>query len=80
MPGPIDGVELAHLARARRPGLKVMLSSGFPDLKSGRSSENSYEQWQILKKPYRRSELQDALQAILGEDEPHDAQPAAVAS
>jgi signal transduction histidine kinase/CheY-like chemotaxis protein len=80
MPGPIDGVELAHLARARRPGLKVILSSGFPDLKSGRSSEDSYEQWQILKKPYRRSELQDALQGILGEDEPHDAQPAAVAS
>jgi CheY-like chemotaxis protein len=80
MPGPIDGVELAHLARARRPGLKVMLSSGFPDLKSGRSSEDSYEQGQILKKPYRRSELQDALQSILGEDEPHDAQPLAVAS
>jgi signal transduction histidine kinase/ActR/RegA family two-component response regulator len=80
MPGPIDGVELAHLARERRPGLKIMLSSGFPDLKSGRSSENAYEQWQILKKPYRRSELQDALQGILGEDEPHDAQPAAVAS
>jgi two-component system cell cycle sensor histidine kinase/response regulator CckA len=75
-----DGVEHAHLARARRPGLKVILSSGFPDLKSGRSSEDSYEQWQILKKPYRRSELQDALQGILGEDEPHDAQPAAVAS
>jgi signal transduction histidine kinase len=70
MPGPIDGVELARLARERRPGLKIMLSSGFPDLKSGRSSEDAYEQWQILKKPYRRSELQDALQGILGEDEP----------
>jgi CheY-like chemotaxis protein len=80
MPGPFDGVELARLARERRPGLKIMLSSGFPDLKSGRSSDDSYEQWQILKKPYRRSELQAALQGILGEDEPHDAQLAAVAS
>jgi signal transduction histidine kinase/ActR/RegA family two-component response regulator len=80
MPGSIDGVELAHLARERRPGLRIMLSSGFPDLKSGRSSEDCYEQWQILKKPYRRSELQDALQGILGENESHDAQPAAAAS
>jgi CheY-like chemotaxis protein len=77
MPGAVDGVELARLAREQRPGLKIMLSSGFPDLKGARSSEYSYEQWQILKKPYRRSELQHALQDILGEDEP---QPAAAAS
>jgi hypothetical protein len=57
-----------------------MLSSGFPDLKSGRSSEDSQVPWQILKKPYRRSDLQRALQGILGEDEPHQAQLAAVAS
>jgi len=80
MPGSIDGVELARLARERRPGLKIMLSSGFPDLKSGRSSEDCYEQWQILKKPYRRSELQDMLHRILGEDEPRDVEPAAIAS
>jgi signal transduction histidine kinase/CheY-like chemotaxis protein len=79
MPGPIDGVELAHLAHEQRPDLKIMLSSGFPDLKSGRSSEDSEVPWQILKKPYRRSELQRALQGILGEDEPHQAQLAAVA-
>jgi CheY-like chemotaxis protein len=80
MPGPIDGVELAHLAHEQRPDLKIMLSSGFPDLKSGRSSEDSYVPWQILKKPFRRSDLQRALQGILGEDEPHQAQLAAVAS
>jgi CheY-like chemotaxis protein len=80
MPGPIDGVELAHLAREQRPGLKIMLTSGFPDLKSGRSSADSHEQWQILKKPYRRSELQHMLQDIIGEDEPHTVQPAVAAS
>ena len=80
MPGPTDGVELARQAREHRPDLKVMLTSGYPDLKTARSSEESYVQWRILKKPYRRSELQRALQGILGEDEPHQAQLVAVAS
>jgi len=64
MPGPIDGVELARLARQQRPDLKVMLTSGYPDLKIARSSEESYVQWQILKKPYRRNELQQALEEM----------------
>jgi signal transduction histidine kinase/ActR/RegA family two-component response regulator len=66
MPGPIDGVELARQAREQRPDLKVMLTSGYPDLKTAHSSEESYVQWRILKKPYRRSELQQALAEMLG--------------
>jgi DNA-binding LytR/AlgR family response regulator len=65
MPGPIDGVELARQARIRRPGLLVLLTSGFPDLKIARSAEESYSDWDILKKPYRRNELQSALQDAL---------------
>src|SRR5262245_46135991 len=61
MPGAIDGVELARLAAEQRSGLKIMLTSGFPDLKGARGTEDSYDQWPILKKPYRRSELQHAL-------------------
>jgi CheY-like chemotaxis protein len=76
MPGAIDGVELARLAAEQRTGLKIMLTSGFPDLKGARSTE----QRRILKKPYRRSELQHALEDILGEDEPHQAPPVAAAS
>src|SRR5262245_5419298 len=66
MPGPIDGMELAQQAREHRPDLKVMLTSGYPDLKTARSSVESYVQWRILKKPYRRSELQQALAEMLG--------------
>jgi signal transduction histidine kinase/ActR/RegA family two-component response regulator len=66
MPAPMDGVELARQARELRPDLKVMLTSGFPDLKTARSSEESYVQWRLLKKPYRRSELQQALAEMLG--------------
>src|SRR5262249_5196935 len=54
MPGPIDGIELARLIRECRPDLKVLLTSGYPDLKTTRSAEDSYLQWDILKKPYRR--------------------------
>jgi len=54
------------LAREHRADLKVMLTSGYPDLKSARSSEESYVQWRILKKPYRRNELQQALAEMLG--------------
>jgi len=66
MPGPIDGIELARLIRARRPDLKVLLTSGYPDLKATRSSEDSYVQWDILKKPYRRPDLKKALEDLLG--------------
>jgi len=65
MPGPIDGIELARLIRERRPDLKVLLTSGYPDLKTARSSEDSFVQWDILKKPYRRPDLKQALEDIL---------------
>jgi signal transduction histidine kinase/CheY-like chemotaxis protein len=73
MPGPIDGIELARLIRERRPNLKVLLTSGYPDLKATRSSEDSYIQWDILKKPYRRPDLKKALEGILGTNGLHAA-------
>src|SRR5882672_530216 len=69
MPGAIDGIELARLVRQRRPDLKVLLTSGYPDLKAARSSEHSYVQWDILKKPYRRPDLKQALENALGANE-----------
>jgi len=65
MPGAIDGIELARLVRERRPDLKVLLTSGYPDLKTARSAEHSYVQWDILKKPYRRPDLKQALESVL---------------
>jgi len=44
------------------------LTSGYPDLKTSHTSEKKH--WAILKKPYRRNELQrmlkDALSNTLG--------------
>ncbi len=40
MPGGLNGYELARTARDRRPGLKVVLTSGFPEAKLGNGNGN----------------------------------------
>jgi PAS domain S-box-containing protein len=63
MPGGIDGVELARLARQQ--GHKVLLTSGFPDLKTSHSGGATFDAGDVLKKPYRRADLQQAVRATL---------------
>jgi PAS domain S-box-containing protein len=69
MPGPTDGLDLAHRATWLRPGLKVLLTSGFPDLRGGdrRLAEVPFP---LLHKPYRRDELARAVRDAL--DQPVD--------
>jgi DNA-binding NtrC family response regulator len=76
MPGPIDGIELARLAGGHRQGLKVLLSSGYPDLKTSHSSDMQTQQWAVLKKPYRRNELQRVLQDALSNSRTNQFAPA----
>jgi hypothetical protein len=45
-------------------GAKVLLTSGYPDLKTSHLSDK-LPQWAVLKKPYRRDELQRVLQDAL---------------
>ncbi|HTV87446.1 MAG TPA: response regulator [Stellaceae bacterium] len=66
MPGGITGVELARLAQERQPGLKILLSSGFPDARST-GSANFPSDLPLLSKPYSREELAAALRAILNQ-------------
>jgi len=62
MPGGIDGVELAREAVTLRPGLKVLLSSGYAgEAMSETIIENS---WPFLRKPYLQEELAEYLQRI----------------
>ncbi len=62
MPGPMNGIALAREVRRRRPGMPVLLATGY-----SRESERSVE-FPVLRKPYQASELDIALaQAI--EDE-----------
>jgi signal transduction histidine kinase/ActR/RegA family two-component response regulator len=74
MPGPIDGLRLAGLARQHRPQLKVLLTSGNPDLKTAaRSAGQTDVRWTMLKKPYRRADLNQALEDL----RTHDREPVA---
>jgi PAS domain S-box-containing protein len=68
MPGGINGLVLAEEARKRRPGLPVLLATGFMDelLQKGAHTAAMH----ILGKPYRRAELADRVRAAL------DASPA----
>jgi PAS domain S-box-containing protein len=63
MPG-MNGIELARAARERRRHLKVLLTSGFPDLKGTIGADASLFH-AILRKPYRREELRRAIGAAL---------------
>jgi signal transduction histidine kinase len=64
MPGSMDGIELARTAMVRWPGLKAILTSGFPDIRLNSTGEVPAG-LQLLSKPYRREDLARTLQTIL---------------
>jgi len=64
MPGGMDGLELAARAAQLRPDLPVLLTSGYTDdliLREGRLARSAV----FLAKPYRRSQLADAVERAL---------------
>jgi DNA-binding NtrC family response regulator len=61
MPG-MNGVELARAARRLRPGLPVMVASGYADLPEG--VEEDYPR---LEKPFDERRLAACLAQVLGE-------------
>jgi DNA-binding NtrC family response regulator len=70
MAGDMNGVELAQLAMTRWPGLKVLLTSGFPETRMAADGAMP-DGLRLLSKPYRRAELARALREVL------DSNPAA---
>jgi CheY-like chemotaxis protein len=64
MPGELDGVELARIARERWPSLKVVLTSGFPQARVDDNGEQ-LAGLRLLSKPYHKEELAAALRAML---------------
>ncbi|MCC5795156.1 MAG: PAS domain-containing protein [Chromatiales bacterium] len=64
MPGGMNGRELAEAARALRPGLKVLFTSGYTEnaiIHQGRLDVGV----QLLSKPYRRQELAAKVRKVL---------------
>lgn len=69
MPGDLDGYELARLAIERRPGIRVLLTSGFPgDVL--RCNGHHTANLRLLGKPYRRDDLARAIRAALESEPP----------
>jgi CheY-like chemotaxis protein len=64
MPGGINGVELAHRARALRPNLKIVYSSGFPAEALAEKSMPLVE-GPLLRKPYQRAEFAAIVHSVM---------------
>jgi PAS domain S-box-containing protein len=64
MPGGMDGTQLAAAAKALRPGLKVLLTSGFARASIQDGATSTYLK-NLLSKPYRKTELAQRLRATL---------------
>jgi CheY-like chemotaxis protein len=67
MPGGMDGIALAQQAIERRPGLRVVLTSGFPGAKVEDQLGALPDSVRLLSKPYRNSDLARLLRETLDE-------------
>jgi nitrogen-specific signal transduction histidine kinase/CheY-like chemotaxis protein len=64
MPGGLDGIELARLARVERPDLKVLYTSGYPGTETVDGSARNVD-GALIAKPYRKQELAKAVAEVL---------------
>ncbi|HVJ55010.1 MAG TPA: ATP-binding protein [Aliidongia sp.] len=63
IPGRVKGRDFAADALVRHPGLKILLTSGFPDTVLDAAERPNG--WRLLTKPYRREELARAVRDTL---------------
>lgn len=61
----MNGLELAREARRTRPDLAVLLTSGYPGTEDPQASANRLDDFELLRKPYRREQLVSAIQRVL---------------
>lgn len=64
MPGGISGIELARTARERRPGIKVLLASGYTAA-PGVKDEATRDGIPFVLKPYRQHDLVAIIRTVL---------------
>jgi CheY-like chemotaxis protein len=64
MPGGISGLELAGRLRELRPGLKVIVSSGY-SIELARSGGAGLDDVRFIPKPWQPSELLGAVREVL---------------
>ncbi len=66
MPGGMNGIELARIVRARMPGIKIILTTGYAASLDVQAPPP--EGVEILAKPYRQEELAQCLRTMLDAD------------
>jgi FixJ family two-component response regulator len=64
MPGGMSGLELARKLRSLRPGLPVVLVTGYTQWGARVAAEN----FVFIAKPYRREALAEAIQTAFDRD------------
>jgi PAS domain S-box-containing protein len=67
MPGHIDGLALAGIVRQRWPALAVLLTSGYASELDSTVNRGTAD-FELLRKPYRKSALASALRQALAEN------------
>jgi CheY-like chemotaxis protein len=60
MPGKMDGLSLARHLRTIRPGLPILLASGYSD-----AAINVHGDFPILRKPYEIHQLSQAIAKLV---------------
>ena len=65
MPGEIDGLGLAKMARQRWPKLAILLTTGFSDVIVDEAGDGKAVDFGVLRKPYRKADLARAMRAAL---------------
>jgi CheY-like chemotaxis protein len=64
MPGGLSGRDVAHKARDLKPGIKVLLTTGYAE-DLAHADDLERESLKVLRKPYRQAELAMALREVL---------------
>jgi CheY-like chemotaxis protein len=64
MAGDLDGLALARRLRQERPGLPVLLATGYSE-----AAERMADEFPILAKPYQLADLSRAVNTVLAERE-----------
>jgi DNA-binding NtrC family response regulator len=77
MPREMDGIDLAWQATSLHPGLRVLLISGFPDLR-GAERRMTGPAHRLLNKPYRHDELARTVRQVLDDTAAHAGQTGTV--
>lgn len=61
MPGGMNGVELAEIARGEAPDMAILLTTGYSD----KALDDASQSFELVRKPYRRPELAQRIRHLL---------------